>query len=149
MGSSMAVSSHARGPAVEGAAPLLPSDASEAPREDDAAAAARFPSPPHEFSVRPPTAELTPPSGSGDEGATPGRPESPRGSYRGSEPPHGEGESFLLFDDSAEDNGGNSSGAATAGHGSTEYRSVGVQVDPVMLGGSESSTVVRRHSWPL
>ncbi|KAF8314949.1 hypothetical protein DL93DRAFT_2227662 [Clavulina sp. PMI_390] len=149
LGSSMALGSHARiAEAGEDARLFLSADV-EAPREHDAVAATRTPSPPREFSIRVPTVGLTPPSGSGDEGAVPEHSDSPHGSRKGSEPPH-EGESFLLLDDSAEDNSGDSSGAAaTAGHRSIEYRSVGVQVHSVMLNASEPLPLTRRHSWPM
>lgn len=81
------------------------------------------------------TSELTPPSGSGDG-------PSPRDLYPAPE-------TFLVFEDtSTEDTSSDSAGiAATTGHGSTMYRSIGVQVHPVMLNAG-STKITRHHSWP-
>jgi hypothetical protein len=86
------------------------------------------------------TSELTPPSGSGDG-------PSPRG--LSPTPPPAAGDSFLVLEDtSAENSSSDSAGAAaTTGHGSITYRSVGVQVHPVMLK-AEPTMITRHHSWP-
>lgn len=84
--------------------------------------------------------ELTPPSGSGARPSS--RDLSPT-------PPPVAGDSFLVLEDtSAENTSSDSAGAAaTTGHGSATYRSVGVQVHPVMLNAGPTM-ITRHHSWP-